>query len=227
VPSQYFYERFARDRARDPTSKPAEVLAFVGIAAGMRVLDMNAATGYYTEILSRAVGALGHVIAHNHPGARTMLDSREIERRYAWHRLPNVETSFARHRDLAPSAGSLDAIWMSMVYHDTYWFDADVDWGPVDPPALLASLYAALAPGGVVGVIDHRAAAGAEPRESAVATHRIDPEVVRRDFRTAGFVLEAESHVLRNPADDHTRSVFDETLRGRTDRFVMRFRRPR
>jgi len=118
-------------------------------------------------------------------------------------------------------------VLMSIVYHDTYWHDPKVDWGPVDQHALLIALYDALAPAGVIGVIDHDAAAGADPRESAVATHRIDAEVVRRDFRTAGFVLEAESDVLRNPLDDRTLSVFDDAVRGRTDRFVMRFRRPR
>jgi predicted methyltransferase len=90
---------------------------------------------------------------------------------------------------------------------------------------MLRSLRETLAPGGVVGVIDHYAAAGEDPRHSAITTHRIDPNVVVRDFNAAGFDLEGRSDVLRNLADDHTTSVFDDALRGRTDRFVMRFRR--
>ncbi|HZF29403.1 MAG TPA: hypothetical protein VE907_09815 [Gammaproteobacteria bacterium] len=218
-------ERLAADRDRDPSSKPAEVLEFLGIARGMRVLDMNAAAGYYAELLARVVGPTGHVIAHNHPGARTALAPQDFERRYGGDRLPNTEQLFVTHNGIALAPGSLDAVLMSMVYHDTYWYDPKVDWGPVDRQALLESLYAALAPGGVVGVVDHDAAPGADPHESAHATHRIDAAVVRRDFAAAGFELEAESDALRNPADDRTLSVFDHAVHGRTDRFVMRFRR--
>ncbi len=191
----------------------------------MRVLDMNAATGYYAELLARVVGSTGHVIAHNHPGARAALKAEAFERRYGGDRLPNVEQLFVPHNGIALPNGSLDAVLMSMVYHDTYWYDPKVDWGPVDQQALLRSLRDALAPGGVIGVIDHSAAAGADPRTSAMATHRIDPDVVLRDFRAADFELDEQSDLLRNPADDHTKSVFDDTVHGRTDRFVMRFRR--
>jgi predicted methyltransferase len=220
-------DRFAEDRERDASSRPAEVLEFLAIAPGMRVLDVNAASGYYAELLARVVGPSGRVIAHNHPGARTALPAEDFERRYGNDRLPNVEQLFAAHNAIALPAGSLDAVLLSMVYHDTYWYDAKVDWGPVDQPALLRALRAALAPGGVVGVIDHYAPAGADPRTSAMATHRIDPAIVLRDFRAAGFELDAQSDVLRNGADDHTKSVFDESVHGRTDRFVMRFRRAR
>jgi predicted methyltransferase len=217
--------RLAEDFARDPSSKPAEVLEFIGIAPGMRVLDMNAATGYYTELLALVVGPSGHVIAHNHPGAREALQPEDLERRYGGNRLPNAEQLFVPHNDIALPAGSLDAVLMSMVYHDTYWYDPKVDWGPVDQQALLRSLRGALAANGVIGVIDHYAGAGTAPKVSAMATHRIDPDVVRRDFRAAGFELAGEGDVLRHPDDDLTKSVFDAAVRGRTDRFVMKWRR--
>lgn len=214
------------DLGRDASSKPADVLEFIGIAPGMSVLDFNAASGYYTELLARIVGAQGHVIAHNHPGALRMLPARHFARRYGDRRLPNTEQLFASHEDLSLTPASLDAVWMSTVYHDTYWFNAGVAWGPVDQRALLSALYEALRPGGIVGVIDHYAGAGMDPADSAVATHRIDPMIVRRDFLAIGFEFVAESDLLRSDGDDYGRSVFDAAVCGRTDRFVMRLRRP-
>lgn len=219
-------DRPAADRERDARDRPAEVLALLGIAPGMRVLDMNAATGYYTELLARVAGLTGHVIAHNHPGARATLAPEDFAARYGAERLPNVEQIFVPHDDLVLLPETLDAVLMSMVYHDTYWSAPNVDWGPVDQHALLTTFYEALRPGGSIGVIDHYAAPGTDPREAAIATHRIDRAVVERDFAAAGFRLAAESNVLRNPQDDHTRSVFDEHVHGRTDRFVLVFRKP-
>jgi predicted methyltransferase len=191
----------------------------------MTVLDLNAATGWYAEILARVVGPSGRVIAHNHPGARTALPAEAFEARYGNNRLPNVEQLFVRHDDLRLPPGSVDVVLMSMVYHDTYWQREGVDWGPIDRQALLESLRDALNPGGAVGVVDHCAATGRDPFETAMALHRIDPAVVRRDFVAAGFEPDGESDVLRNPADDHSRSVFDAAVAGRTDRFVLRFRK--
>jgi predicted methyltransferase len=218
--------RPADDRSRDATSKPAEVLAFFGVAPGMTVLDLNAATGWYSEILARVVGRSGRVIAHNHPGARNTFAAEAFEARYGNKRLTNVEQVFVRHNDLSLPPGSVDVVLMSMVYHDTYWHRDGVDWGPIDRPLLLESLHAALKPGGIVGVVDHYASAGRDPFESAMAVHRIDPAVVYRDFAAAGFERDGESDALRNPGDDYSSSVFDAAVVGRTDRFVLRFRKP-
>jgi len=218
--------REPEDRSRDASDQPSEVLAFLGLAPGMHVLDLNAAGGWYADILARVVGPTGHVVAHNDPGARTLLPVADFERRYGGNRLPNVAQLFATHQDLDPLPATLDAVLMSLIYHDTYWHDAKVAWGPVDQPALLACLYRALRPNGIVGVIDHHASPGIDPHDSAMTTHRIDAAIVRRDFLAAGFELAAENDVLRNPADDRSRSVFDAAVYGRTDRFVMRFRRP-
>lgn len=219
-------ERSAEDRERDLHDRPAQVLAFFGIRSGDRVFDMNAATGYYSELLARVVGPRGHVIAHNHPGALTMLGADALSRRYRDGRLPTVEPLVTRHQDLALPPRSLDAVLMSMVYHDTCWQSPGVDWGPINQQALLKHLFEALRPGGVIGVIDNVAVAGAAPEVSVMALHRIDPAIVRRDFLRAGFVLEAESDLLRHTADDHSLSVFDPATRNQTDRFVMRFLRP-
>jgi predicted methyltransferase len=218
--------RPAEDRVRDASSKPAEVLAFLGAAPGMTVLDLHAATGYFTELLAYVVGADGQVIAHNHPGALTVLPPDTFERRFGGGRLRNVEQLFARHAEINLPSGRLDAVLMSLIYHDIYWSAPDVEWGPVDPQALLAGLFDALKPGGVVVVLDHHAESGADPHRSAAATHRIDAAVVRRDFARAGFALDCESDLLRNVEDDYSASVFDPAVLGRTDRFLMRFRRP-
>jgi predicted methyltransferase len=202
------------------------VLAFFGVRPGMTVLDLNAATGWYTEILARIVKPSGRVIAHNHPGARTTLSTDALEARYGRNRLPNVEQIFVRHDELRLPLVSLDVVLMSMVYHDTYWHRDGVDWGPIDRQALLKALREALKPGGIVGVVDHYAAAGRDPFESVMAVHRIDPAVVRRDFAAAGFVLDGELDALRAANDDHSLSVFDAAVVGRTDRFVLRFRKP-
>jgi predicted methyltransferase len=200
------------------------VLAFFGVRAGMTVLDLNAATGWYAEILARVVGPSGRVIAHNHPAARTALPAEAFEARYGKNRLPNVEQLFVRHNELHLPPGSVDVVLMSIVYHDTYWHRDGVDWGPIDRQALLESLSAALKPGGIVGVVDHYAAAGSDPFESAMAVHRIDPAVVRRDFVAAGFEPDGESDVLRTTTDERSLSVFDAAVVGHTDRFVLKFR---
>ena len=219
-------ERSQIDRARDADRKPVEVLSFMGVQPGMTVLDFHAATGYYTEILSRIVGVDGHITAHDGPGALDVLGAQVFERLYGGDRLANTEHIFAQHNELQLAHNSLDAILMALVYHDTYWFDEAVDWGPVDREALLAVLYEALKPGGIVAVVDHYAAAGSDPHASVYAQHRIDPDIVRRDFRAAGFELTAESEILRNSADDYALTIFDAAVYGRTDRFLMRFRRP-
>jgi predicted methyltransferase len=192
----------------------------------MTVLDLNAATGWYTEILARVVGPAGRVIAHNHPCARTMLPAERFAARYGGNRLPNVEQLFVRHDELRLPAGSVDVVLMSLVYHDTYWHEQSVDWGPIDRPSLLRALLAALKPGGVVGIIDHHAAPGADPRASVMGLHRIDRTVVHADVVAAGFEPAGESDVLRNPDDERSLSVFDAAVAGRTDRFVLRFRNP-
>jgi predicted methyltransferase len=229
-PADYSYAinhpgRTAADFARDASSRPAAVLSFMNIRPGQTVLDFQAGAGYFSELLSYAVGESGKVYAHNHSRAGA-IGPEVFEQRYGSNRLPNTELMFAHHNDLELPAASLDAVLMSMVYHDTYWFDGVVDWGPVDHQAFLATLYNALKPGGVILVIDHQAEAGADPYESAMATHRIDRAIVLRDFAAAGFVLQAESDLLRNPADAYELQIFEEAVYRNTDRFMLLFAKP-
>lgn len=217
-------DRSAADRERDAARRPAEVLTFFGIEPGMRVLDLYSGGGYYSEILARLVGPSGAVDAHNNE-AYLGFAGDEITARYADGRLANVRRLMAENNELTLDAATLDAITMILTYHDFYFEDAANGWPKIDGPAFLAELNKGLKPGGVVGLVDHNAPAGS-PSSTGGTTHRIDPAIVIADMEAAGFVLDGESDLLRNPDDDLERNVFDPAVRGATDRFVLRFRKP-
>ena len=218
-------DRPEADRTQDERRKADEFLEFAGIEPGMRVLDAFAASGYYTELLSRIVGPEGEVIAYNNP-AYAKFAAKGIEARYAGNRLPNVQQVTAEVDELALPPRSLDAVIFVMSFHDMYWRPADGSWARTDPMQMLRKLHAALKVGGVVIVQDHVATPGGSTAEVVDKLHRIDPEVVRRDFEAAGFALEAESPMFAHPEDDHSKGVFDPAIRGRTDQFLFKFRRP-
>lgn len=216
--------RPAADRVRDKSRQSAAVLRFLRVAPGMTVLDLYSGGGYYTELLSYIVGQSGHVVAHNNsPYLGFARD--ELAGRYLPGRLPNVERLLAENNELILPAARFDVVLMTNVYHDVYYVDEKAGWPRIDGPKLLAVLRQSLKPGGVIGVVDHAALPGAPP-ETGGTLHRIDPELLKRDFAAAGFVLDGESDALVNPVDDRTKSAFDPSVQGRTDRFVMRFRKP-
>lgn len=216
--------RLDGDSARDATRKPGAVLEFLDIGRGDTVLEMFAGGGYYTELLASVVGDSGHVVAHmNTPLVN--FGGEEYVARHADGRLPNVEVLMAENNELSLDADAFDAITMVLNYHDLYWASDDYGWDALDVDAVLAELHKALKPGGVLGIVDHYAAAGS-PSETGGTLHRIDPAVVIADLTGAGFMLDGESDILRSQADDHSKSVFDPEVRGKTDRFVLRFKKP-
>jgi predicted methyltransferase len=217
--------RPAADREQDAVRKPAEILAMLGVEPGMHVLDAFSAGGYYTELLSSLVGAKGEVIAYNNPPYANFA-AKGIAARYADDRLPNVRQVTAEVDQLGLPPRSLDAAIFVMSYHDMYWRPADGSWARTDPMEMLRKLHAAMKVGGVVIVQDHVATPGGDAAEVVDKLHRIDPEVVRRDFKAAGFALETESPMFAHPDDDHAKGVFDPAIRGRTDQFLFKFRRP-
>jgi len=216
--------RPAADRVRDEPRQSAAVLKFFRIAPGMTVLDLYSGGGYYTELLSYIVGANGKVVAHNNTPYLNFAKD-QLAGRYAEGRLPNVERLVAENNELMLPPARFDAIVMTNVYHDIYYVDEAAGWPRIDGPKLLAVLFQSLKPGGIVGVVDHAALPGAPP-ETGGTLHRIDLALLKRDFAAAGFVLDGESDVLINPSDDRTKSAFDPSIRGRTDQFVLRFRKP-
>jgi predicted methyltransferase len=218
-------DRPRADLERDTVARPAEVLAFLGVAPGMRVADMFSASGYYTELLARTVGVKGQVIAYNNPPYAAFAE-KGIARRYADGRLGNVQQVTAEVGDLQLPPASIDAALFVMSYHDAYWRPQDGTWDKTDPAELLERLFAAIKPGGVVVVQDHVASPGGDVAKVVDSLHRIDPQVVKADFARAGFVFDGESRVLAHAGDDHTRLVFDESIRGKTDQFIYRFRKP-
>lgn len=209
--------------AQDADRHPEEVLAFFGVEPGDTVADIYASSGYYTELLARAVGPEGRVIA-------TMPEQLPEDQRGpitgVAERNDNVEVQYGDIRAFDFPDNSLDFAMLSMVYHDAYWQSEDYGLPRMDPADYLADLYQAVAPGGVVGVIEHVAEPGGDTREVVDELHRIDPAVVRADFEAAGFEFDGESDVLRNPEDDHMLGVFDDAIRGRTDKVVYRFVKP-
>jgi len=212
------------DRARDTDRKPAAVLAFLGIEPDMTVLDMFTGGGYYAEIISGVVGEQGKVIAQSNQAYLGFVGEAFKERFGSGH-LTNVEVLMAENNELSLEADSLDAVMLVLSFHDLYHSDPENGWPKIDGPAFLAELKKGLKPGGIIAVIDHYAETGA-PAETGDTLHRIDPAIVLADMEAAGFVLDGQSELLRNPDDDHGKIVFAPEIRGKTDRFVMRFQNP-
>lgn len=217
-------DRLQADIERDAGRKPGEVLEFIGIQPGMVVLDMFAGGGYYSELLSYAVGPQGRVVAHNNTPYATIA-AKNIAERYADGRLPNVEQLLGDNNELLLPADTFDVALFVLSYHDVYYIDGDRGWVLIDRPAMLAEVFRAMKPGAVVAVIDH-VGDPATPLDVAKQIHRIDPTLVKADFGAAGFRLDAESDVLRNKADDYSVIPMLPHIRGRSDRFVMRFVKP-
>jgi len=215
--------RSADDTALDASRKPAEVLAFFGLKKGMTAADIMAGGGYYSDLMGRIVGPTGKVMAYE--PTQFIDDKAKAHWTALSARQPNITLGTYPFDGFAAPANSFDFVMLHMVYHDLYWESEKYKVPHADPAAFLRTLYAAVKPGGIVGVVDHVALPG-DTRATVEKMHRIDPETVKKDFLAAGFVLEAESPLLHTD-DDRTKLVFDPAVRGHTDRFVFRFRKPK
>lgn len=214
--------RPAEDVARDTGRKPDEVLSFFEIKPGMTVFEMFAGSGYYTEILDSVVGENGEVIAHNNQAYMSFVGEAH-QKRHAGGRLAQTETILAEANDLEFEDKSLDAALLVLTWHDFLFADEEQGWPAIDTRLLQDKLCAAMKPGAVLGLVDHVANPSGDPAEVAKTLHRVDPQQVKDSFAGSCFALTAEAKFLRNKEDDHTLSVFDPSIRGKTDRFVYRF----
>lgn len=212
----------------DAGRRPIEVLDFFGVKPGQHVLDLMAGGGYYSELLGKAVGAKGGVTAFDLPIGE---DGSNAKERESWKNLqarnPNVHfvTGDIAHPVFAPA--SFDFALLHLIYHDLYWESAQYHYPHAEPDEVLKRLYAAMKPGGIVGVVDHVADPNGDVRATVEKLHRIDPAVVKADFKRAGFELVGESPLLMTGQDDHQKLVFDAAVRGKTDRFIFKFRKPK
>ncbi len=208
-------------RDRDAARKPGELLVLAEVKPGDKVGDFIIGGGYFTRIFAAAVGPNGRVFAYQPK------EFIEFNAQYG----TDLDTVAGGYPNVVPLRNSLaavsfpeplDVLFTAQNYHDFHL-------GFMPPPAIAAAnkaMFDSLKPGGVLIVIDHYAADGSGTRDSN-SLHRIDIEVVKKEITAAGFVLESQSDILRNPSDDRTVNVFREPVRGKTDQFVLKFRKPK
>ncbi|MGQ0741865.1 MAG: class I SAM-dependent methyltransferase [Alphaproteobacteria bacterium] len=211
------------DVARDGDRKPAETIQFAGVKRGMIVAELVPGRGYYTRILSKTVGPKGHVYAIT--GAEIL---KPIPKAADAAQAIAKDPAFANVSAITEPAAELkvpeyvDVVWTTQNYHD---LKIEKFFGKPDLLKLNKSIYDSLKPGGVYFVLDHSAENGSGERD-VETLHRIDVETVKQEVLAAGFVLEAEGDALRNPSDPRNIGVFDASIRGKTDQFMLRFRKP-
>ncbi len=212
--------RSEADRKLDPLRKPAEILEFAGVRQGMTVIDLNAAGGYYSELISHVVGKKGKVYVHN--GAVYWSYIKETVPQRFEGRLHNAVHLHTGQEELTTvPAMSLDVAFQALGYHD-YWMEHAARPQSEDINAINKSIYDALKPGGVYVIIDHVGAEGDDAAKRGTL-HRIQPSVVKAQMEAVGFKLAAEGKMLANAEDDPNLMPFRQGFRFNTDRFVYKF----
>ena len=213
-------DRHEFDFRRDAARKPYELFRFLGLEEGMVALDVGAYAGYTTEMMSAAVGGDGKVYSQNTEQVlRTYADGyydRTMAERLANDRLPNVVLYLREYDDLGLD-NEVDVAFLGNLLHDFYYRD-----GEDNAIAFLESIYAALKPGGVLGVMDHVGLEGA----NNARLHRMTPALARDLLEKAGFEIDAESELYASSEDDYTLMVYNDAVYLKTDRFLYRARKP-
>ncbi len=212
--------RPAADTARDGARKPGELLALGGVKSGAKVADLVMGGGYFTRILSAAVGPKGHVYAYQPSefiqfSANYGVQQKAVAAAYA--NVTPLTTPFSA-LDLPDG---LDLVLTVQNYHDLHLKPFATDTAA----KVNAEVFKSLKHGGVYLVVDHQGAPGSG-LAAADAVHRLESSVARKEIEAAGFRLVAESTMLKDAADPHTANVFDPAIRGKTDQWVMKFKKP-
>ncbi len=209
-------------RAADPLRKPAETLSFSGVKGGMTVGEFYPAGGYFTRMLSDMVGSSGHIYAVENAGWNdSVKDDRKMLSEGKWKNVSLDVQPFGTVKFPKP----LDLAWVTQNYHDL-----KIDkYGPgghaVDTVAFDRAVYNALKPGGIFFILDHEGPAGMSEADIA-KMHRINRDLVVKEVTSAGFKLAAEGKFLRRSGDDHTKPIFDPSVRGHTDQYALKFVKP-
>jgi predicted methyltransferase len=213
----------AKDAEADARRHAGELVTFAQVKPGDTVVDLIPGAGYWTRIFSQVVGPQGHVYII-WPSEYTKEDADELAQTQALVKDPHYANVTLLIQPAArfsvPAAA--DVVWTSQNYHDY----PDKFMGPTDPKLLNDAVFKSLKPGGVFVVVDHVAEAASGMRDTDTL-HRIDPQVVKAQVLASGFKFDGESKALRNSSDNHKLKVFDAAIRGHTDQFSLRFRKPR
>jgi len=206
------------DVKRDAARHPGEMLAWAGVRPGDKVADFIMGGGYFTRILSVAVGPKGHVYAYQPAEFIKFRAAYGEEQKAVAGAYPNVtpiDSPFAALK----LPDHLDMVMTVQNYHDLH-----LKAFPADNAAKMnAEIYRALKPGGVYLVVDHVGLADVDIDK----LHRIDPAQIKREVQAAGFRLAGESDLLHSAADPHTDNVFSPAIRGKTDQVILKFVKPR
>lgn len=209
--------RTSADRENDDSRKPDQFLKFIGLNRGDIVAEINAGPGYYARIYPSLVGNDGHVYVTNAAFVLELFDGLQDRLADSLRSAGNVTLSVQEDNELVLPR-LVDVAILNNIYHDLHWQKLDIArWN--------SSIYRTVRPGGYYIVADHIAEAGSGDRASA-ELHRIDPTLVKREVLNAGFELIEESDSFRNLEDDHRKTIIDPDIRGRTDRFAFKFRKP-
>ena len=212
------------DSARDANRKPAETLAFADVKAGQQVAELIPGGGYFSRIFAKAVGPKGHVTAlvpprpanapADAPDRNAPIKALAADANYS--NLSVEELAMGKVALAAP----VDLVFTAQNYHDLH------NVATLDVANFNKSVFDALKPGGLYVVLDHSAESGSGSRDTSTL-HRIDADTVKQEVTAAGFVFVAASDVLKNSADTRTAKVFDPSVRGKTDQFILKFRKPK
>ncbi len=210
------------DRQRDEARKPAEIIAFSGMRPGWKVADLIPGTGYYDRIFAGVVGPKGRVYSFYPAEVANFRKDVTLPPDGTTPFLGAAnDTAIVRPVNAFAAPEPLDLVWLSDNYHDLH----DPFFAPADLALINRAVFKALKPGGVYLIIDHAAAAGSGLRDTNTL-HRIDEKALEAEVEAAGFKRVGESQALRNLADTHTLRIFDPAVRGHTDQFVLKFRKP-
>jgi len=213
--------RLEADIQRDSNRKPAKVLKFSTIKPGDTVLDLFAGAGYYSDLISRMVGDKGKVISHNNTAYISYL-GKNANTHFADNRLPNVQRIVNEANDLKLDENSINVAMLILTFHDFYY--SSENWKKINVDSLLSRIKKALKDDGTVVIVDHIAVAGSGEKVGGTL-HRIDPAIVKEKMREAGVKLVDEDDFLTKAKDPLTISMGDPKVRGKTSRFVLRYKK--